>query len=281
MLALACVGADVVLSPAPIDAGATNDGTVALPGDDDDDDDDDDVATDAGDGGPVCNPAADFGAPVAIAELNTTDFETAVAFSADERTAYFVRAGNIYQATRATVADKFSGIGILAGANQDGTIALNITRDEQLIYTTSTIGGNQEFYYSTNSGTGFSAPQKVLGATSTFFGSTPYVNKLKSYLYYSRPSIPDGGGSLREHIFGAKLSTTSVWSFSEVVPELASGTGDTSPVLSADDKTLFFASQRSGANYDVFVSTRGTSAQVWGSPIVVSPVSTVENDYPA
>jgi hypothetical protein len=70
-----------------------------------------------------------------------------------------------------------------------------------------------------------------------------------------------------------------------VVDSLSDPAGEDFPVASADDLTLFFASNRGGVDggtkdIDIWVTTRATRSDPFGPPHPVTELNTSNDDYP-
>ncbi|MFO1054558.1 MAG: hypothetical protein U1F36_20235 [Planctomycetota bacterium] len=79
----------------------------------------------------------------------------------------------------------------------------------------------------------------------------------------------------------AAAHAQSGWSAPQVVPNIASTVSDTSPTLSADGLTMWFASSRSGgAEWEIYETTRASTAQPFGTPVLsgVSMVGATDTD---
>ncbi len=278
-LVFACVGDDPTLSPPQGDVDAAKDTSSTTDGADPD--------SARGDGSvdsgaASCDPSSPFGAPVPVTELNTGEFEDGVSLAADELTVYFTRKSSLYQATRASKTLPFSGVGLVANANQpDTTKQAHLTHDGQVLYTVSTVSGNPVLYYSTFGVGGFSAPAKVSGPSGVFNAMYPYLNAQKSISFYDFPTVPSGGGPVRDAIYTATVVVPGAWSQPSRVEELFSSAGDRSPVLSADQKTLYFASRRNATNDDIYATTRGSITAQWGAPTLLTSLSTPADDAPS
>jgi hypothetical protein len=281
-IVLACVGDDPPATTGDADAGSTEGGPADASSSDTGATGDgapSDAGADASDAS--CNPTAPFGAPVAVTELDTGFGETSISLSSDELTAYFIRDGSLYVAARAARTAPFGAAGLLTSVNQAGTMQqVAITHDGQVLYTVSTIESGPKVFASVSGVGGFGAPAKVSGPSGDFYGSNPYLNTQKSFVYYDFPTVGDGGGP-HDAIHMASIAAPTAWASPVLVNELFSGKGDRAAVLSADQKTLYFASKRGGLGDDVYVTTRATVGAQWGTPQPVTEVNTTSDDAPA
>src|SRR5581483_4002119 len=117
-----------------------DDGAPPPPPDDGGDEADAPFQFDAGTG---CDGATAFGAPVAIAELNSTSNDVSATLSPDELTVYFgsdrpghIGAGSIYSATRATRSAAFGTPALVANVNNANQDVVNpsISGDGKNLY---------------------------------------------------------------------------------------------------------------------------------------------------
>jgi len=79
-----------------------------------------------------------------------------------------------------------------------------------------------------------------------------------------------------------RATTLDAWSDLMLVAELDVAAAQSTPEVSADGLTLYFASARPGGlgADDIWVTTRAARADVWGVPIDVAAVSSPNDDHP-
>jgi WD40-like Beta Propeller Repeat len=276
----ACVGDDPSTGPPATGAEAGTDSPTDSTSPPSDGPSNVDSGGDAGVDAGACNPAAAFGAPVALDALNTGNPEDGLTLSADELTIYFASLGTLKQATRTSKDMPFANVSTVAVADQPETHEMFLTHDGQVLYT-SVGAGAPAFYLSTFGAGGFAAPIAVSGSVGAMFnGSDPFLNRQKSTAYFSFPTPPDGGGVPKAALFKTTIFMPSAWGQATLITELWSSQGDRHPVVSQDEKTMFFASRRQSTQYDIWVTQRGSIAVQWGTPTKVDALSTTEDDYP-
>lgn len=81
----------------------------------------------------------------------------------------------------------------------------------------------------------------------------------------------------------ARTSTTSSWSTPVLVTELSSAQSETTPEISGDGLTIFFASRRTptaGAE-DIWMATRGSRMAAWNTPVHITELSSTTFDAAA
>jgi len=76
-----------------------------------------------------------------------------------------------------------------------------------------------------------------------------------------------------------RTSLQDPWDTPTRIVELSSAMGETTPEMSLDGRTIFFASNRLG-QVDIFTSTRATRASAWANPVVVTELSSPQDDAP-
>src|SRR5208282_5292188 len=84
-----------------------------------------------------------------------------------------------------------------------------------------------------------------------------------------------------ESLFMASKSGGSTFGEPTLISELVapSAANDISPVVTADQLTIFFASNRSG-NSDIWMATRSSATAPFGAPVEVSVLNIGDVDYP-
>jgi hypothetical protein len=271
--------------PRPKEDGATPDIDSSGPGVDAAPD----VLVDAGadaDASTRCDAKAPFGAPVAVAELNSPEDDSTVRLSADELTAYFgsVRAGHIgaasvYRATRTSATGTFGTPGLMPNVNSNTGAIYHpaITGNNLQLFLQVDFGGasGTDIYLATRASTlvEFGTPGLVANVNSNGFEFIPFVtadgvdlffasNRSGSFVLY-RSTVAGG-------VFGAPT----------VLPGTASAdttVRDTAPVMSADRLTVYFASTRINPGtpnvYHVFVARRANPSASFDPPTAVTELN--------
>ena len=129
----------------------------------------------------------------------------------------------------------------------------------------------------------WSAPIMLPGASATGIGEddgTLSNSKLELIFSKADPAI-DGG---RKHLYWMSRAsvTATTWSTPLRLSINLDGTSDETPRFSADDKTLFFASNRAGTTgaLDIWQSTRPTigTAMGWTGPTLVGTINSAQTD---
>jgi hypothetical protein len=238
-----------------------------------------DGAADASaDAAPVkCDPTQAFGVPAPIAELNEAlpIGEHSPRLTADELTIVFRRGLQLFISTRASRAVPFApAMRIDSVTAAPGT---GFDADPML-----SADGSRLFFMSTRNGGADLFEAARIPSTPTFQTPVP-IGKLNSFdqEYYPFHS-PNGGGlwfvradddlDANAEIFVAKELAGNVFEEGGTrVTELSSYRDDTAPTLSADGRTIYFATGRSGGGgVDIWVARRGAASGAFGTPAAVN-----------
>jgi hypothetical protein len=248
----------------------------------------DEAGQDPGDAGGTDGPAAacdrtkPFGAPVAVAELNTVDDDVLTDMSADELTAYVatnhgVAGVHLFYATRASTSAPFGALATLlpTGAFDDWNVA--VSPDALTAVVASNRGGNADLYVATRPNT-FSA----FGALGTAAGLDTPQDEL----------APKWGGDAKTLYFDSTRSgnrdlyrsavTAGVFGAPVAIAELNGPDLEAAPVLTPDELTIYFLSLRAPTtDGDIYVATRADKTAPFSAPKVVAEVNSPSVDAPA
>jgi Tol biopolymer transport system component len=84
------------------------------------------------------------------------------------------------------------------------------------------------------------------------------------------------GTNGKDLYYTSRSSTTAAWTPAVALPFNSAAQSDETPRLSADDKTLYFASGRGGnGTLDIYAVTRpAAGSTAWGTPLALSAVNT-------
>lgn len=238
---------------------------------------------------PRCDPAKPFGAPVAFGQINTPAQEAFAWLTGDELTLLFssTRAGglggwDIYIATRTTATEMFGAPALLAGVNTAGNERRPVmTADGLALYADTQVNPNSAVQISratrASTAAAFGALSPI-GGINTADSSAPFVVPDGSALYFSSNRVATSGYNLY-------LATGAAGSFG--TPALVSGTNlatasaEDVPVLTPDQLTLYFVSDRAGGSgEDIWRATRANLAAGFGAPALVTELNTTANDVP-
>lgn len=246
--------------------------------------------SDAGatDGGPDastarCSPTAVFGEPALVPglNLNTSAFEYNPQLTQDELGMYFVRdpgevgGPDIYVTTRASIDADFSNPTVVANVNgaTTGEYHPTVTADGLTMYLSTnqagSLNGSLDVFVATRPSTSvdFSKPVPVAAVNSDVPERGTYVMPDGHALYFSRQS-PGA-----EAIYRAALGATG---FGAPVPVQGLGAVGAAgiPVVSADERTIFFVSNNGGTDTDIWAATRASATSAFSAPARIAELST-------
>jgi len=218
-----------------------------------------------------------FVAPAPLAALNSAGSENDVFVTADERTLYFARGGDIFAASRAAATDDFAGATLDPTLSSDQTdTKLSLSPDALTVYINSNRpgGGDTDVWRGTRTtlGGAFAFDQMYLGVVDTATDEwDPHISADELRLYYA-PSNGPG-----QHIAVATRADRSAdFGPAEVIPELASDTTDNDPTLSGDERVIVFASNRTERG--LWYATRAERSQAFGPPQQLVMINSTASD---
>lgn len=242
---------------------------------------------------PPCDVTKDFGVPVPLRSVSTAEDEGSARASADELTVYFdgVReagaSGNasfdLFAATRTDGGDSFGAAARVLPPSDPGMheYAPSLTDDGlTLFFERQAIGSAvSNIFMATRPKIteAFGAGSLVSGVNTSGYDANPFVRGNGSEIWFVAT-----GADTTIDIFVARSNGASTYSASPV-SEVSSAFGDYYPVISADGRTLYFASDRplpGAAGLDVWVATRTTSAGKFDAPLPLANVNTTANEQP-
>ena len=254
------------------DAGATRDGA------------------DAGSG--PCDLTRPFDPPRQVAGL--TSFLGAVGdlrLSPDLLTGYFSAQGgdagptyNLYTATRPEAGAPFASITPIVGPginNGNDVISPTVRGDgEFLIYarTNAPNGAERSLFWATRASAG--APFDDRGALPSFDDAgatavtTPYLREDGAVLYFASNATPISMLDIYRATWnGSRLDGQSL------LANVNSFKNDFGPVITPDELTLFFTSDRNGG-LDIWMATRGSTNVPFSAPVSVMELNTQDAEWP-
>lgn len=229
----------------------------------------------------TCDLAKDFGTPVPVAELDTLANDGAARLTHDELDVFFQRwpsadagvpngAGgfDLFGGTRTTTSATFGNIAVLGLDTTSTENDPTVTGDAlTMFFSSDRNGGNGglDVWVATRGAvTNDFVAQSPLASpiNSTADDSQPYISSNGLTLYFS--STRDGGTS---NLFRATRTTNTPFAldttaFATVIND---GHDSEDPVVTNDELTLFFSSDRAG-NDDVYVATRASTSAPFDNP---------------
>jgi hypothetical protein len=282
---LACVGDDPVTATSVTDAGVDTD--TATSGSDATAETGADAASAA-----ECDPTKPFGPKTPVSGIFQGG---AVArLSQDELAIYYADfsgmfadggASDIVVATRAKPTDSF-GTPVSVGAVNTGAREEHpaITADGSRLFFLR-ITGEYHIYMATRGDGGLfgAVASDVPGINQPgAFDGNVYGTPAGDSVYFL--SDRDGGG----HIYRSALGDAGGFETPKKLAELASsgaGEGEGSPVVTADERTIYFASNRKDlggtGSADIYMATRASSSQTFGNVARITELATSGEDEPS
>jgi hypothetical protein len=239
-----------------------------------------DAAFDAG----PCSALAPFTTIAPLSSLSTPAEESVAHLRQDESLAFITRGASVafYDRQSNGAWDGGAGVEINAG-NADN---VRLTDDLLSGYYNAYLGGgiNSQRIHAVSRGTTStpftgSGGRLELGAQNLEADFEPFVLPDQQTLYFVTSRANDAGGN--SQLWFAKRAGGSSWTPPQPVPGVSSVPGERRPVVSSDEKVIYFASERvANAKQNVFVGVRADKS----APFVVSEVtelSTASDEYPS
>ncbi len=221
-----------------------------------------------------CSPTAAFGTPVAMTALNTSSHDEAARLSPDELTVYFssdrvggVGSYDIWTSTRANISEPYGTPSLLAGVNTRGLERYpTVTADGLTLY--AFVGAD----------TDYDIVMATRADAMSSFGALSSITVLNSNVNdYTPYALPNGSGI---YFASSRSSRSAPYRAARVAtafdaPTLVTGTNfeianQNAMVLSPDERTLYFGSDRTGAGtYRIYEATRDFLAQGFNAPVLL------------
>lgn len=234
---------------------------------------------------PPCALSAAFRAPVQIGGVNTTASEIDAWLSDDERMIYVSRGAggrgsySTYRASRTSTADPFGAPTALPGFAAVERPSISASG---LTLFATTVGGGTVGPYDISVAT--------RSTTATEFGQLAVVPNVNS------PNVDDKGAVISRdgktlyftsnrsgsgtHIYRAtRASESSPFTTPTPIGELGSSSNEGFPVVSGDELTIYFSSDRAGEQ-DIYVARRSTRLDGFGVPALVKELDATGPRWP-
>jgi Tol biopolymer transport system component len=237
----------------------------------------------------------EFGTPVPVAELNTTDgtsWDYSAHLSPDELTVYFTSTrpngpgqASLYVATRPSKKDPFGTPAPIPNVNSQFSDEFPSVSADGLMLVFSSDRANpgyEHIYVSTRSSTSsaFGAPVLVSSLTSSAVDREGYLLPAGTELYFASNRA---GGAGSDDIYRSFIHGGSFQQPSDV-SELSTQYEEEHPTVSGDDLTIFFASTRpdlgAQGSWDILVATRASTSASFNSITNVEKLNSPYGDLP-
>ena len=245
---------------------------------------DDSTGDATSDASPQCDPLATFNAPAKIVELASDRRDTVPRLTSDELTLVYARQASafpgdfnydLYSATRSSTSDPFATPVAAEQINTTTYIEANPTISSDglsLYFDTSRDGGQIYVATRTSTADAFGPGTPVVALNTASVDSAPFITDDGLELWFASDGFD---------LFSSRWSATG---FASVTREesLNSPSVETLPVLSADKRTIYLASERPGGmgHLDILRSHRTTTSDVFPTPVLVSDLSSPVEDLP-
>lgn len=224
-----------------------------------------------------------FSTPVMVGGIATTGDEGDPFVTADEKTIYFTRSGDIYKGKRSATTGNFGTVAKASdlSSGQSDT-KMSITTDGLTAFFNSArtggIGGASDVWRATRTATtqDFSTPDQLylINVDSAVDQWDPHISGNGLRLYYAPTAVPE------QHIVVAsRADVTDNFGGPVVLTELDSGMRDNDPTLTSDERLIVFASNRNG-DRNLWYALRADPTQPFGAPLVVPEINTNTDDGP-
>lgn len=235
-----------------------------------------------------CRPESPFGAPVALDAVSSADElnDEAAALSADELTLYFSsdRAGDydLYVATRDEPDGELSPAEPVPGLSEPTRFERRpaISADGLQLFAQIGSSTDLEIWVATRANTGepfeelVSAPGLNSDAATDY---TPYAVGGGNSLYFA--STRESGETTSD-IWRATWNGTAFDAPAKVAgADLVTASEESNPVVTPDELTLFFASNRVD-ELDIYVATRASTGDDFGPAALLADLSSADLDAP-
>jgi len=241
----------------------------------------------------ACNQASPFGAPVAIAGLNSTSREDGASFTADGLNAFISSfrgaAGtvdNIYAASRSSTSQPFGTPTLVTSIMMSSSIfdfAPRISGDGLRLYFASTRPGTttSHIFLATRTSliTDFGAAAQISGINSTADDRDEYLTSDEKTLVFGSTRTGGAGGF---DLYVAERPGTGAFGAPTPITEINTASNETLPVLGDDRLTIYFLSDRTGGKggSDIWMARRTTPTGTFGAAQNVAELNTGMEELP-
>jgi hypothetical protein len=204
-----------------------------------------------------------FGTPQPATELNTAFAETTAKITGNGKAIYFAsnRVGNnvdIYVATRSEVDQPWSQpmrVDELSSANGDYA---PFAQDDQLrlLMCSGPTPSQEAMYVATRASTGvpWSTPTRIVELDEPGVGECDPNEPRSNVLYYATSYLNQDGTF--DIYRASRISSTAPYGNRTAHSINRPGFNDRDPWVSADERTIVFASDRDGVNTQIYITTR-------------------------
>jgi hypothetical protein len=245
------------------------------------------------DAGPLCAIDAAFTSLTLVAGgVNSLADEWQATLLPDERTIYFGRGTwggpfDIYIATRDGLDAGFGDASIVANVStlDAAQVGATITSDGGTLYVDDYASGARHVMVATATDGGFGVATLVTELQSTGEDGTPFVLPSGDVIYFMSFAKWRGDGDGGFDVYRSEKSLGGDFQKPAPVPVINGGNlvFDGYPVVTSDELNVYFGSGRGKGGYetDVYVATRASTSQDFGTPTLVKELATsAQNNFP-
>ena len=235
----------------------------------------------------ACDRTKPFSTPTLLQGVSSTRREEAASFSPDELTVYatlYLAPGgagglDIYGASRGSTSDTFPPPTLLQNVDSSADETGAVVTDDGLTMFLAKGTASRHIAMATraNTASGFGTPVVLAELMSSSDDIYPWINSDGTVIYFASSR----NGVVYDLMRATRPSANSTTFSTPVVVSVP--TPIAVPVLTQDELTLFYASSQAGGvgGVDVWVATRASPSNPFGSPINVASVSSMSDDAPA
>lgn len=232
------------------------------------------------DAGLACNLDAPFGSIAPLDSVNTSGDDSALRLTADGLYGVFqsnhsTSSYDLYATSRPSPTSAFGALTPLSTivSTQDDTDP-TLSSDGLTIYFASNRNGSFDLFTATRSNVSlpFTTP-KSLSINTGADETQPYLANDHD-LYFSKLSTT----SSTFDVFHTVISSGNVSTPSFVAGVNSTDSDDDAPAVTPDGLTMYFASGRNGAQFDIFVSKRASTSTEFGAPTTVNELNDPTKD---
>jgi Tol biopolymer transport system component len=232
-----------------------------------------------------CDPSQPFGEVIPVPGVNTDEWDGNPALSPDELTMYFASIrqspgtanGDLYVATRSSRDEAFGPAAAMTALNTGSDErGVSVTPDGLTLYFHSSRSAYYDLWLSARANTAapFDAPVALAALNTSDVETSPMIAANGQTLYFER-TPPEGSTAIWKSTLGG-----TGFAAPTMVTELNSASAF-NPLISGDGLQMYFASDRPPSlGTDIWVASRASAEDPFGTPTNVAELNTNANDRP-
>jgi hypothetical protein len=234
------------------------------------------VADASPDAAPRCDPAKAFGAPVLVSKLSSPGIDIGARLAVGETLVFYMHAdtppAHIFLAQRATASSEF-------GANAQDPVLNTMDADS---YNPSPTRDGLTVYFLSNRDDAVNHTLSLFVGTRASLGTTFAATKITTVPADVAQTYLTPSGSALYYTTGSKIVRSPIVSGAVGAPvDVGLPKDAATPAVSPDELTLYFSLLKNAPNdWDIFMATRTSTADAFGSYAPIDGVNTIANDRP-